>query len=129
MITGNKYHHDFKVSEEVYAGFLDTFHDHNSLHTNKEFAVSKGFQDIVMHGNILNGFLSYFIGQLLPSEHVIIMQQEISFHLPVYLNDVLSFSAIIVGIYESVGGIEFKFDFKNATGKKVAKGKILIGKI
>jgi 3-hydroxybutyryl-CoA dehydratase len=129
MITGDKFQHDFTVSDEVYTGFLDTFHDHNPLHTNKEFAVSKGFQDRVMHGNILNGFLSYFIGQLLPSEDVIIMQQDIRFHLPVYLNDVLSFSAVIVGVYESVGGVEFKFDFTNTGGKKVAKGKILIGTI
>lgn len=129
MIIGDKYQYDFNVTPDVYEGFLNTFKDYNSLHTNKEFAISKGFSEVVMHGNILNGFISYFIGQLLPSEEVIIMQQEIKYHLPVFLNDVLSFSAIIVAVHESVSAIEFKFDFKNASDKKVARGKILIGKI
>lgn len=97
------------------------------MHTNEQFAISKGFKGMVMHGNILNGFLSYFIGERLPDKNVIIHSQEIQFKNPVYLNDELKFTAIISGIYESVNAIEFKYDFKNADSKTVAKGKIQIG--
>jgi 3-hydroxybutyryl-CoA dehydratase len=119
----------FTVAESVYLGFIENFQDKNPLHTNENFAISKGFKSKVMHGNILNGFLSYFIGEALPSKDVIIHSQEIQFKNPVYLNDDLVFKAEVSGIYESVKAIEFKFKFLNSDLKVVAKGKIQIGEI
>ena len=97
------------------------------MHTDEEFAVNKGFEGRVMHGNILNGFLSNFIGECMPTKDVIIHSQEIQFKNAVYLNDLLQFKAEIIGFYESVNVIEFKFDFRNRDKKIVAKGKIQIG--
>lgn len=59
-----------------------------------------------MHGNILNGFLSYFIGECSSSKNVIIHFQEIHFKNAVYLNDELQFMSEIIVIYESVNGID-----------------------
>jgi 3-hydroxybutyryl-CoA dehydratase len=118
---------DFKVSNEVYNGFLSTFKDHNPLHTDENFAIGKGFTGMVMHGNILNGFLSYFIGECLPTKDVIIHSQEIQFKNAVFVEDTLAFKAIVSGVYESVNAVEFKFTFLNAAGKTAAKGKIQIG--
>ncbi|MDN3675785.1 MaoC/PaaZ C-terminal domain-containing protein [Flavobacterium paronense] len=118
---------NFIVSEEIYNGFVVLFKDKNPLHTNRQFATENGFKSEVMHGNILNGFLSYFIGECLPIKNVIIHSQEIQFKNAVYLNDKLEFNAKVTGIYESVKAVEFKYDFKNADGKIVAKGKIQIG--
>jgi 3-hydroxybutyryl-CoA dehydratase len=117
----------FTVSDSVYEGFIQIFKDHNPLHTDKKFAADHGFADKVMHGNILNGFLSFFIGECLPTKKVIIHSQEIQFKNALYLNDELFFSAQVTGVYESVGAIEFKFSFKNKDSKVMAKGKIQIG--
>jgi acyl dehydratase len=117
----------FIVSDETYQGFILLFNDNNPLHTNKEFAISKGFKDKVMHGNILNGFLSYFVGECLSDKNVIIHSQEIQFKNPVYLDDELEFEAEVIGVYESVSAIEFKYRFTNLESKTVAKGKIQIG--
>jgi len=117
----------FTVTDEIYHGFITLFKDQNPLHTDAQFAAEKGFQSEVMHGNILNGFLSYFIGEGLPTKNVIIHSQEIQYKNPVYLNDTLQFKAMVVGFYESVNAVEFKFDFKNSAAKVVAKGKIQIG--
>jgi 3-hydroxybutyryl-CoA dehydratase len=124
---GDVFEVNFKVSDEIYTGFIGLFQDKNPLHTNHQFATNKGFQSVVMHGNILNGFLSYFIGECLPTKEVIIHTQEIQYKNAVYLNDELQFKAEVIGFYESVKAVEFKFDFKNADGKTVAKGKIQIG--
>jgi 3-hydroxybutyryl-CoA dehydratase len=123
----DKYQQAFAVSNEVYNGFIQIFKDSNPLHTNQQFAQKKGFSDRVMHGNILNGFISYFVGECLPTKDVIIHSQDIQFKLPVYLNDELLFEAIVIGVYESVNAVEFKFNFKNDAQKVVAKGKIQIG--
>jgi acyl dehydratase len=141
---GQTYEKEFCVSSDVYNGFIDVFHDKNPLHTDAVFAQNKGFQSVVMHGNILNGFLSYFIGECLPTKNVIIHTQEIQFKNAVYLNDVLDFNANVTGIYESVNAVEFKFEFRRSLTKSnisskndnqqvtqkavlVAKGKFQIG--
>ena len=124
---GDTFNLMFLVSEDVYQGFRKIFKDENPLHTNADFAIAKGFKGKVMHGNILNGFLSYFIGECLPVKNVIIHSQAINFKNAVYLNEELQFKAEVSGIYESVNAIEFKYDFKNSESKMIAKGKFQIG--
>ena len=124
--VGDQFEQNFVVSDATYLGFVSIFKDENPLHTNTEFAVNKGFKDKVMHGNILNGFLSYFIGECLPTKDVIIHLQEIQFKNAVYLNDTLKFKAEITGFYESVNAVEFKFAFRRED-TIMAKGKIQIG--
>ncbi|MES2377558.1 MAG: MaoC/PaaZ C-terminal domain-containing protein [Bacteroidota bacterium] len=125
--VNDKYEQSFAITGEVYNGFIQVFKDNNPLHTDETFAQTKGFKGRVMHGNILNSFISYFVGECLPTKNVIIHSQEIQFKLPVYLDDKLFFEAIVTGIYESVNAVEFKFNFKNDEQKVVAKGKIQIG--
>jgi len=123
----DRFEKTFTISDSVYTSFIEVFQDKNPLHTDENFAIDKGFSGKVMHGNILNGFLSYFIGECLPIKNVIIHSQEIQYKNPVYLNDSLNFEAVVVDIFESVNAVEFKFQFKNAEAKVVAKGKIQIG--
>ena len=127
MNKGDLFTCTFKVSPDVYEGFISVFKDTNPLHTNEKFAVSKGFTSKVMHGNILNGFLSYFIGECLPVKDVLIQTQEIKYLKPVYVNDQITLHAEIDEVYESVNTIDFKYFFENRDKVKVAKGKIKIG--
>jgi 3-hydroxybutyryl-CoA dehydratase len=126
MHKGDIFQHTFKLSDRVYAGFIDLFQDTNPLHTQKSFARDKGFPDVVMHGNILNGFLSFFVGELLPTKDVLIVSQTINFRKPVFLNDSLSFTASIQEIHESVSLVDFKYMFTNEQSIKVATGTVLI---
>jgi len=125
--AGDTFSERFVVSAQVHEQFIALFQDKNPLHTDEAFAIAKGFQGRVMHGNILNGFLSYFIGECLPTKDVIIHSQEIQFKNAVYVEDAIDFTATVEGFYESVNAVEFKFSFKNAASKIVAKGKIQIG--
>lgn len=128
MKEGDKFKHEFQLDEFVYSNFIDTFHDNNPLHTNQCFAQKKGFEDKVMHGNILGGFLSYFVGECLPTKDVIIHSQEIKYRKPIYVNQMLLFKAEIVGFFESVNSYEFSYEFSDTKESVVfAKGKIQIG--
>lgn len=115
------------IDENIYQGFINIFKDYNPLHLDKEFAISKGFKDKVMHGNILNGFLSYFIGECLPVKNVIIHTQEIKYHNPMYLGDEILFCAEVVNYIESVNVVQIKFTFSRTDVKKIATGNIQIG--
>ena len=117
----------YKISKVVYDGFLNTFKDCNKLHTNLEVANRFGFTDKIMHGNILNGFLSNFIGEVLPIKNIIIYYQDINYRSPVYLNDYLILIAEASHISISTGSIEFKYNFKKEGSGIIANGKFRIG--
>lgn len=127
MNVNDQFVRQFTVTDDIYQGFIRLFEDKNCLHVDKQYAVAKGFHNVVMHGNILNGFISYFIGECLPIKQVMIHSQEIKYAKPVYCNDTLIFTALITDVIESVNVIVFKFNFKNRDDVAVAKGKIQIG--
>ncbi len=129
MEEGEIYTETFVVSNNIYQGFKELFRDNNPLHTNAHYAREKGFKDIVMHGNILNGFISYFVGECLPTKNVILLAQNIAYKNPVYVNDTLNFTAQITSIHHSVNVVEFNYSFKNLKEKTVAKGNFQIGLI
>lgn len=127
MRRGDAFIHSFAVSHSVYSGFVATFNDRNPYHVDDEAARAKGFAGRIMHGNILCGFLSYFVGEQLPVKSVVIQAQEIQFHRPVYLNDVVTLHADVADFFESVMTAEIRFRFENQHGVKVAKGKLRVG--
>ena len=43
------------------------------------YAIEKGFDSRVVQGNLQNCFISYFIGECLPSKNVMILSQTINF--------------------------------------------------
>jgi 3-hydroxybutyryl-CoA dehydratase len=126
---GNGVIYHYKVDNEVYVSFQNCSKDQNPLHTQLDFARAKGFDKCVMYGNILNCFVSHFVGMLLPTSDVIIHSQDIKFKRPVFMDDELLFTAKIDSIYEQINTIEFSFTFKNATNNAVAKGHVQIGLI
>lgn len=128
-IFNQQYSQEYIVTEQVYQTFQQCSGDYNPLHTDETFAKSKGFPERVMYGNILNAFISHFIGMVLPTQEVIIHSQEIYFRNPVFLNDHLLLSAQVANISEMVNVVEFKFTFRKQDGKVVAKGNIQIGVI
>ena len=127
VLRGDQLNIDFTVTPEVYNGFIEIFKDRNILHTDKEFAKGKNFSDVVMHGNILNGFVSYFIGECLPVKNVMILSQEIKFSKPVYLNDEIIMKTELTDIIDSVKVYQFKFTFHRKNDDlKLATGKVQI---
>ena len=127
MKKGDSFIQSFIASKEIHEKFIELFKDQNRFHTDTSFAVSKGFKDKLIHGNILNGFLSFFIGECLPYKNAVIHSQYIEYSRPVYIDDRLELFVKIAEVHESVNAIEFKYYFKNQDDVKVAKGKFQLG--
>ena len=121
--------HTYTVSSEVYYNFQRCSNDLNPLHTDMDFAKRKGFRSCVMYGNILNAFVSHFVGMLLPLKEVMILSQDISYHLPVYMNDEVVLESKIDTVSEAVNAISYKLRFYRMGEKRelVAKGHVQIG--
>ena len=116
----------FKISDDLVTDFIKLSNDRNPLHTIDKFAIDKGFKSRVVQGNLQNCFISYFIGECLPSKNVMILSQTIKFKNPVYINDILYLKVKIIGVFESVGLIEFDFKFTNQLDKIISNGIIKI---
>ena len=119
----------YQVTPEVYYSFQRCSNDYNPLHTDALFAKSKGFDSPVMYGNILNAFLSHFVGMLLPTREVMILSQNILFQNPIFMNDEIMFEAFIDNYSPTVNFIEYKFKFRRVKDEKkvlIANGHIQI---
>ncbi|MBR5074776.1 MAG: MaoC family dehydratase [Bacteroidales bacterium] len=124
--------HIYKVTPDVYYSFQRCSNDFNPLHTDLMFAKRKGHEGLVMYGNILNAFVSHFVGMLLPARDVMIQTQDISFHKPVFLNDEIRLEASVDNVSEAVNIIQYKLKFYRIASPKdtlVAKGHVQIGLI
>lgn len=122
--------HDYVVSEQVYEAFVRCSGDTNALHTDSAHARQRGFAGRVMHGNILNAFVSHFVGMLLPSRQVMLQSQDISYHAPFYLGQTLHFEVRCDTVSEAVGVVVYKFRFTRYDPDKqrlVARGRVQIG--
>ena len=87
ITVGMKEAHDYIITPEVYQGFLDTFHDRSPVHVDENFAKTQGFPGRVMHGTILNGFVSHFVGMHFPGRFSLLLSVDLRFSSPSYLGD------------------------------------------
>jgi 3-hydroxybutyryl-CoA dehydratase len=126
-IVGEQYAEEFEITSHLHQGFIALFGDRHPVHTNPEYAMRRGFRSEVMHGNILNGFLSYFVGERIADRDVMIVSQEIKFHRPFYVGDRLRLEAQVKAVHDSVGMIEYGCKFRNTSDRSlIASAKICL---
>lgn len=123
---GDEFEAEYIIDYKLYQNFLVSFRDSNPLHVSRDYAISKGFDDLVMHGNILNGFISNFIGEKLPIKNVIIHKQNIKYFLPCYIDEKLHLKTKITEIHEGLMVVVFSFNFFS-NELNIASGQIQIG--
>jgi len=118
----------YAVTPEVYHGFLATFGDESPLHVSEAFAREAGFTGVVMHGAILNGFVSHFVGMRCPGRRALLLSVELRYHRPVYLGDPLELTARVAQKVDApqVVVLELRFravgrDVEVATGRAQVK--------
>ncbi len=126
MKIGETYSCIFNVDNKVHESFLALSNDYNPMHVDDSFAQSKGFKSKIVHGNVLGGFLSFFIGESLPKKNVVIQKQSISYHKPFFIGDTVTLNSELSEVYESVSTYIFKYSFQNQHKALIAKGKIQI---
>lgn len=125
---GARYSHSYVLTEAVYRGFIDVFGDTNELHVNDSYARERGFKAKVMHGNIINGFISHFVGMVFPAGEVVIHHLGLDYKSPSYLGDELVVEAVVDQKIEAVKTLVLKITVTNKTEDKVcAKGRLQVG--
>lgn len=118
---------DYVISQEVYEGFLASFHDCSPIHMDEAYARECGFSGKVMHGTLLNGFLSHFIGMVFPGRLSLLLATDLRFVQPCYLGDVIRLEAAVMQKLDVRQVIVLDATFKNLTRDCLAaRGRIQV---
>ena len=122
---GAKFRQQYVIGEDVYQRFLDIFGDASPLHVDDRVAVSCGFSAKLMHGAILNGFISNFVGMNFTGKRTLELGVQINFVKPTYVGDVLDLEAEVKERLESRRVVVLQFRFlRDAT--MVANGRVTV---
>ncbi len=119
---------EYVISESVYGNFLNAFQDTSPIHVEDQYAKKHGYKEKVMHGNILNGFISHFVGVKFPGEQSLMQSLSIQYKNPSYMNDLIRIVAEVSQITESVRVVILKMELINITQNKIAAtAKVQVG--
>ncbi|MDQ3666275.1 MAG: hypothetical protein M3410_06685 [Acidobacteriota bacterium] len=111
---------EYHIDSAVYNSFLETFGDTSRIHVDDAYAEVNGFKGRVMHGAILNGFLSQFIGLHFPGPRGLLLTCDIRYLQPCYLGDRLRLKAKITQKLESRRVVVLDVSFYNQNQDYVA---------
>ncbi len=123
----SEFSHIYTIDEAVYTALVSVFQDESPVHIDEDYAKSAGFAGRVMHGAILQGFLSHFVGMRFPGKRSLILSVNLNYHRPSYLGDEITLTARARQKVETgqVIVLEVKF-INNKTETIVASGKVQI---
>jgi len=118
--VGMTVQHDYVITPTVYENFLTAFQDHSPVHVDAAYAQKSGFAGKVMHGAILNGFISHFVGMIFPGKPSLLLAVDLRFSQPSFLGDNLQLQATVSQKMDSQNVIVLDFIFNNLTQNHIA---------
>lgn len=118
----------YRFDETIFGHFLEAFQDTNPLHTDDDYARLSHFKKKVMHGAILNGFLSHFIGVVFPGKFSLLHSIHIQYKEPNYIGDEITVEARVAQKVDALKVVVLDVNVLNLTsGQTSAKAKIQVG--
>lgn len=116
---------EYRITPEIYGTFLELFPDRSPVHVDDAFARANGFKGVVMHGAILNGFLSHFVGMRLPGRRSLELTVDMRYLKPSYLGDTIRLTGTIAQKIESRRAVVMDVTYSNCTqGTTVARARV-----
>ncbi|PKO33216.1 MAG: (R)-hydratase [Betaproteobacteria bacterium HGW-Betaproteobacteria-7] len=113
---------DFVVSAEELQQFATLSGDCNPLHVDADFARSKGFDDVVVHGALLVAKVSQLIGMHLPGRDSVWTGLALQFRQPLYVGREARVEAVILRLSPATGMVLLKLTLR-AGEVLLAKGE------
>lgn len=114
----------YAITPAVYEGFLGAFEDRSPVHVDEAYARDRGFDGKVMHGAILNGFVSHFVGMCFPGRRALLLSVDLRYAAPCYLGDVVELQATVSQKVDAQQVIVLTLRIQNVTrGTSAARGR------
>ena len=112
--------HRYRISEAIWRAFTDLFEDRSPVHVDATHARAAGFEDRVMHGAILNGFVSHFVGMVMPGRRSLLLTVDMRYLTPSYLGDEILLRGEVTQRVESQSVVVMTLTLENVTRGRTA---------
>lgn len=121
--VGQREEFKFSISETDVERFVQLSGDAAPLHTDSQFAVSSGFQGVVIHGALILARLSQFVGMTFPGPKGVLERMDIAFRAPCYAPCNLKVVGSVRQISEAVSSLVLDIAIHAEDETLVASGK------
>lgn len=122
ITVGDKVSHDFTVDEAAMVAFQSLSGDVSRIHTDNDFARSRGYDGVIVYGGIMLAHLSHVLGMRVPGPNGASMRWQIDYRRPLYVGEPARIDLEVVNISPGSGVVEARY--KITAGKKtVATGQ------
>ena len=111
----------FKPTDKMMQSFVEISGDVNPMHTDVNFATSRGFDGVLVYGGILIAQISRMVGMHLPGRDALWSSLNIHFARPLLVGQTAELEARVEHISEATSSIELTFKI-TSQGKTLAKG-------
>ena len=126
LYTGQQFTFSKIISRELITEFSSMTGDYHQLHTDYDYSLKSGFNNIIAQGFLLISFLSYAVGMELPGENALILSQESKFIQPVFIDDELIYNCEVVKIEKRFSIIDLNYTISKLNGVKAVSGSVKI---
>ncbi len=116
------------VSEADVYNFAGICGDFNPLHVNHEYAAKTPFKRRIAHGMLAVSLLSGVLGTALPGKNTIYLEQNLKFHIPVFIGDTITARVEVLELLVEKNIAIMKTEAVNQDGKIVVDGQAKIMK-
>ena len=96
MKIGEHAQRSLAVTEDLVAAFAEVSGDQNPVHMDEEYAAKTRFGRRIAHGMITGALISATLANDLPGPGTVYLTQQLKFHAPVFLGDVITATVEIV---------------------------------
>lgn len=128
IYVGMKEEFSVRITEKMQNDFRKNTGDINPMHSDKNFAKQKGFNDVLVFGMLTASFFSTLVGVYLPGKNCLFQEcKDIRFHSPVFIGDTLTILGQVVEIDNRFNRITIKATIRNQLQKKVCSAKLIAG--
>jgi len=111
----------FKATNEMMQSFVEISGDTSPVHTDVNYAKSRGFDGVVVYGGILVAQISRMVGMYLPGYYSLSRGLNIYFGHPLLVGQTAELEARVTHISKATSSIELKFKI-TSQAKTLAKG-------
>jgi 3-hydroxybutyryl-CoA dehydratase len=125
---GDEFEEPYAIVPAAYEAFVAASGDRSPLHVDDDYARARGFPERVMHGALLNAFVSHFVGMRVPGRRALLQAMDLQYLKPSFLGDRLILRATVAQKVEAARAIVLHVKIQNETRQAVvARGRVQVG--
>ena len=126
MKIGDKASLSRRVTEADIEECAKLMQDRNPMHTDEVFAKGHKFGKRIAHGVISLGLISAVLGNKLPGPGTIILNMNLKFMAPIFIDDTITAEVEVVGIKDEKGVITLKAECRNQNKTDLITGIVVV---